>query len=63
MQKSRREDSAAELKEAVEKIHSYGCVMKDLDIGLLDFPDTLQRRRSLFVLEARRERHPLLARR
>ena len=28
-------------KDAVEKIESHGCVVKDLDIGLLDFPAIL----------------------
>src|ERR1035438_863945 len=37
-QKRRRESSALRLKEAIEKIQEYGCVVKDLDIGLIDFP-------------------------
>ena len=37
-QKHRRETSAEELKQAVEKIQEYGCLIKDLDIGLIDFP-------------------------
>jgi len=37
-QKKRREQSATQLKEAIEKIQSYGCQVKDLDIGLIDFP-------------------------
>src|ERR1700721_4231464 len=37
-QKQRRESAAHLLKEAVEKIQEYGCVVKDLDIGLIDFP-------------------------
>jgi hypothetical protein len=37
-QKQRRESSAVRLKEAVEKIQDYGCLVKDLDIGLIDFP-------------------------
>jgi hypothetical protein len=36
--KRRRESSAYLLKEAIEKIQEYGCVVKDLDIGLIDFP-------------------------
>jgi hypothetical protein len=36
--KQRRESSAMRLKGAVEKIQDYGCVVKDLDIGLIDFP-------------------------
>jgi hypothetical protein len=37
-QKNRRESLALRLKEALEKIHEYGCLVKDLDIGLIDFP-------------------------
>jgi hypothetical protein len=37
-QKNRRESLALRLKEGIEKIHEYGCVVKDLDIGLIDFP-------------------------
>jgi hypothetical protein len=29
---------AGELRETLERIHSTGCVVKDLDVGLLDFP-------------------------
>jgi hypothetical protein len=36
--KRSRESSALRLKEAVEKIQEYGCLVKDLDIGLIDFP-------------------------
>jgi len=36
--KQRRASSARHLKEAVEKIQEYGCLVKDLDIGLIDFP-------------------------
>lgn len=37
-QKERRESLAHRLQDALEKIHEYGCVVKDLDIGLIDFP-------------------------
>lgn len=37
-QKSRRENSAAKLKEAIETLQSHGCLIKDLDMGLVDFP-------------------------
>jgi hypothetical protein len=37
-QKERRESSALHLKEVLERIHEFGCVVKDLDIGLIDFP-------------------------
>lgn len=36
--KTRRDESAAHFKEAIEKIHGFGCLVKDLDIGLIDFP-------------------------
>ena len=36
--KSRRDAAAAMLKNAIEAIHETGCVVKDLDIGLVDFP-------------------------
>ena len=40
-QKNRREALAHGLQAALEKIHEYGCVVKDLDIGLIDFPTQL----------------------
>jgi len=33
-----RDQLAESLKTAIERIQSTGCVIKDLDIGLLDFP-------------------------
>jgi hypothetical protein len=36
--KGRRDERAAQLKEAIENIHNFGCLVKDLDIGLIDFP-------------------------
>lgn len=36
--KQRRESNALRLKEALENIHELGCLVKDLDIGLIDFP-------------------------
>lgn len=36
-----RDRTAAMLQAAVERIHSTGCVVKDLDVGLLDFPSRL----------------------
>jgi hypothetical protein len=47
-QKSRRETSATQLKEAVELVQSYGCLIKDLDIGLIDFP-TLYRGEEVYL--------------
>jgi hypothetical protein len=37
-QKSLREAAGARLKDSVEKIHEFGCLVKDLDVGLIDFP-------------------------
>jgi len=39
---SRRDTAAAHLREVLESIHSAGCVVKDLDMGLLDFPTLLR---------------------
>ncbi len=36
--RSRREVAGARLKSLVQQLQEYGCVVKDLDIGLLDFP-------------------------
>lgn len=36
--KSERDQSVSQLREALEQIESTGCVIKDLDIGLVDFP-------------------------
>jgi hypothetical protein len=47
-QKRRRESTAQALKETIEKIQEYGCVVKDLDIGLLDFP-TLFRGEEVYL--------------
>jgi hypothetical protein len=33
-----RDRVAASLQDAIDRIHSTGCVVKDLDVGLLDFP-------------------------
>jgi hypothetical protein len=36
-----RESIARQLKDAIDKIQDQGCLIKDLDIGLLDFPTLL----------------------
>lgn len=36
--RARRDATAMRLKETIEAIHECGCQIKDLDIGLLDFP-------------------------
>lgn len=38
LERNRLEES---LRAAIERIHSTGCLVKDLDIGLLDFPSRL----------------------
>ncbi len=39
---SRRDTAAARLREALESIQESGCQVKDLDMGLLDFPTLLR---------------------
>jgi hypothetical protein len=36
--KHRRDSSSAYVKEALESIQSHGCVVKDIESGLVDFP-------------------------
>jgi hypothetical protein len=36
--RKRRDTSAASLRNAIEQVQAIGCVVKDLDIGLIDFP-------------------------
>jgi len=36
--KTRRDSAAARLPKAIEHIQQTGCVVKDLDVGLVDFP-------------------------
>jgi hypothetical protein len=38
IERNRQEEA---LRAAIERIHSTGCIVKDLDIGLLDFPSRL----------------------
>jgi hypothetical protein len=38
----RRDETAIEVNEAVEQIHEYGCQIKDLRMGLIDFPTLLR---------------------
>jgi len=38
LERNRQEES---LRTALERIHSTGCIVKDLDVGLLDFPSRL----------------------
>jgi hypothetical protein len=43
-----REDSAARLKAAIEAVQETGCLIKDLDVGLVDFP-TLFHGREVYL--------------
>ena len=36
--RTQKDASSTELREALEQIESSGCLIKDLDIGLIDFP-------------------------
>jgi hypothetical protein len=38
--RKRRDESAAQLRNAIEQVQETGCLIKDLDIGLIDFPTT-----------------------
>jgi len=37
-----RDEAAARLRSAIEQVQELGCVVKDLDMGLVDFPTTFQ---------------------
>ena len=43
-----RDRHGERLKAAIEEIQEYGCLIKDLDIGLIDFP-TLFRGREVYL--------------
>jgi hypothetical protein len=43
----RRDQSAKALNEAIGQIHEFGCLVKDLDMGLIDFPTRLNGREVL----------------
>ena len=40
--KNRRDEVAAKLRGAIEQVQEFGCVIKDLDTGLIDFPTLLR---------------------
>jgi hypothetical protein len=42
-------DSARQVTEAAEKIESYGCVLKDIDQGLVDFPWEMEDDQVVFL--------------
>jgi hypothetical protein len=46
--KNRRDSAAQQLQDLINEVQEYGCVIKDLDIGLLDFP-TLFRGREVYL--------------
>ena len=36
--RERRDEAAAGLRSTIEEVQEFGCVVKDLDMGLVDFP-------------------------
>lgn len=42
--RDRRDDAAASLRSLIEQVQGLGCLIKDLDIGLVDFPTTFRGR-------------------
>ena len=46
--RANRDAHGERLKSAVERLQEFGCVIKDLDIGLVDFP-TLFRGREVYL--------------
>jgi hypothetical protein len=46
--RSQKDGSARALKSAIEQIQGIGCQLKDLDMGLVDFP-TLYRDREVYL--------------
>jgi hypothetical protein len=46
--KQQRDSSAEGLKAAIEQIQEFGCVIKDLDVGLIDFT-TLYRGEEVYL--------------
>jgi len=46
--RARRDASARGLKTAVERIQEIGCQLKDIEIGLIDFP-TLYRGKEVYL--------------
>ncbi|HYW47135.1 MAG TPA: DUF2203 domain-containing protein [Bryobacteraceae bacterium] len=46
--RTRRDEVAAQLRNSIEQLQGLGCVVKDLDIGLVDFP-TLFRGEEVYL--------------
>jgi hypothetical protein len=46
--KNQRDRTARQLQDLINEVQQYGCVIKDLDIGLVDFP-TLFRGREVYL--------------
>jgi len=46
--RDRRDLRAYRLKEIIQQIHEHGCLVKDLDTGLVDFP-TLFRNQEVYL--------------
>lgn len=46
--RKKRDEAAARLRAAVEAVQEIGCLIKDLDIGLIDFP-TLYRGTEVYL--------------
>lgn len=46
--RNRRDTASASLREAIQELEEFGCVLKDLDVGLIDFP-TVFRGREVYL--------------
>jgi len=46
--RQRRDTASSGLRDAIQEVEEFGCVLKDLDIGLIDFP-TLFRGREVYL--------------
>ena len=46
--RTRRDSAAAQLRDSLAAIENLGCLLKDLDVGLTDFP-TLYRGREVYL--------------
>jgi hypothetical protein len=41
-ERTRRDEAGSKLRTAIEQVQEFGCVVKDLDMGLIDFPTLLR---------------------